>query len=79
MPSLLHSKPKLDIIAHTLTRCGITIWQGIPEQIVNDLHTAGYKIKKRKRFKNVSQSVDSRRIPARKLTSQHEIDNDIYL
>jgi hypothetical protein len=79
MPSLLHSKPKLDVIAHTLTRCGITIWQGIPEQIVKDLHTAGYKIKKRKRFKSLSTPVDPRRVPAAKLRSQHEVDNDIYL
>lgn len=79
MPSLLHKKPKLDIIAHTLTRCGITIWQGIPEQIVKDLHTAGYKIKRRKGFKQVASQVDPRRVPARKLTSQHQTDNDIYL
>lgn len=75
----LHSKPKLDIIAHTLTRCGITIWQGIPEQIVQDLHTAGYKIKKRKKFWSVKSDVDSRRIPPGKLKSQHESESDIYL
>lgn len=75
----LHSKPKLDIIAHTLTRCGITIWQGIPEQIVSDLHTAGYKIKKRKKFRTVKKDVDIRRVPARKLEAQHESDKDIYL
>lgn len=75
----LHSKPKLDVIAHTLTRCGITVWQGIPEQIVQDLHTAGYKIKKRKKFLSIKKNVDSRRIPAAKIKSQHESDNDIYL
>ena len=47
----LHQKHKLDTIAHSLTKYGITIWHGIPEQIVLDLHTAGYKIKKRKHFK----------------------------
>lgn len=46
--TILHSKKKLDVIAHTLTRCGITIWQGIPEKIEEDLRSAGYKIKKRK-------------------------------
>lgn len=51
MRMILHRKPKLDIIAHTLTRCGITIWQGIPEQIVSDLYASGYKIKKRKKFR----------------------------
>lgn len=75
----LHSKPKLDVIAHTLTRCGITIWQGIPEQLVDDLHAAGYKIKKRKKFRSIKQDVDSRRVPARKLESQHESNKDIYL
>jgi hypothetical protein len=75
----LHNKHKLDVIAHALTRCGITIWHGIPEQIVQDLHTAGYKIKKRKNFKIVSQDVDPRRIPAAKLKSQHQSDKDIYL
>ena len=75
----LHNKHKLDVIAHSLTRCGITIWHGIPEQIVQDLHTAGYKIKKRKRFKNLDKQLDPRRIPAAKLTSQHETENEIYL
>ena len=75
----LHNKHKLDVIAHALTRCGITIWHGIPEQIVQDLHTAGYKIKKRKNFKKVSQEVDPRKIPAAVVKSQHGKDKDIYL
>ena len=79
MYSQLHSKPKLDVIAHSLTRSGITIWQGIPEQIVKDLHTAGYKIKKRKKFRKISQKIDSRRVPATIIKSQHESDNPIYL
>lgn len=45
----LHKKYKLDVIAHTLTSCGITIWHGIPEKIVEDLKSHGYKIKKRKK------------------------------
>lgn len=75
----LHSKPKLDVIAHTLTRCGITLWHGIPEQIVTDLHTAGYKIKKRKKFRSVKKDVDIRRVPSRVLQDKHEKDSDIYL
>ena len=51
----LHKKHKLDIIAHSLTASGITIWHGIPETIVRDLNAAGYKIKKRKKFKNIIQ------------------------
>lgn len=49
----LHQKHKLDIIAHTLTASGIVIWHGIPEKIIQDLNAAGYKIKKRKNFKNI--------------------------
>jgi hypothetical protein len=75
----LHSKHKLDVIAHALTRCGITIWHGIPEQIVTDLHVAGYKIKKRKSFKRTSKHLDSRMIPAAKLKAQHEENDEIYL
>lgn len=75
----LHNKHKLDVIAHALTRCGITIWHGIPEQIVQDLYTAGYKIKKRKGFKSLDKQIDSRRIPAAILKSKHETDNEIYL
>ena len=52
----IHSKAKLDVIAHTLTRNGITVWQGIPEQIVNDLKLNGYKIKRRKSFKSDSNT-----------------------
>jgi len=75
----LHSKHKLDVIAHALTRCGVTIWHGIPEQIVDDLYTAGYKIKKRKGFKHLNKEVDSRRIPIAKLKSKHQTDDEIYL
>lgn len=45
----LHKKHKLDVIAHTLTSCGIPIWHGIPEKIVDDLKAHGYKIKKCKK------------------------------
>jgi hypothetical protein len=47
----MHVKDKLDIIAHVLTRNGITVWYGIPEQIVAELKANGYKIKKRKHLK----------------------------
>jgi hypothetical protein len=75
----LHKKHKLDVIAHSLTRCGVTLWHGIPEQIVTDLHAAGFKIKKRKRFKNLDKHLDSRRIPAAKLKAKHDTDDEIYL
>ena len=75
----LHSKPKLDVIAHSLTRSGIPLWQGIPEQIVKDLHTAGYKIKKRKKFRHIAQQLDLRKVPVAIIKSQHESDNSIYL
>lgn len=48
----VHDDPKLDIIAHALIHKGIPIWQGIPEHIVQELKANGYKIKKRKSFKN---------------------------
>ena len=76
---ILHSKPKLNVIAHTLTRCGIPVWQGIPEQVIKDLHTAWYKIKKRNNFKKIAQQVDSRKIPAAVIKSQHENESDIYI
>lgn len=50
----MHVKNKLDIIAHVLTRNGITVWYSIPEQIVDELKANGYKIKKRKHFKNLT-------------------------
>jgi hypothetical protein len=49
----LHVKDKLDIIAHVLTRNGITVWYGIPEQIVDELKINGYKIKKRNHLKKL--------------------------
>ena len=54
----MHAKNKLDIIAHVLTRNGITVWYGIPEQIVSELQLNGYKIKKRKKFKKILQKVE---------------------
>lgn len=49
----LHVKNKLDIIAHVLTRNGITVWYGIPEQIVDELKVNGYKVKKRNHLKKL--------------------------
>ena len=49
----LNVKNKLDIIAHVLTRNGITVWYGIPEQIVDELKANGYKVKKRKHLKKL--------------------------
>jgi hypothetical protein len=47
----LHPNKKCDVIAHTLTSCGIPIWQDIPEKIIADLKRNGYKIKKSKKNK----------------------------
>ena len=47
----MHAKNKLDIIAHVLTRNGVTVGYGMPEQIVAELKANGYKIKKRKHLK----------------------------
>ena len=50
----LHDNPKIDIIAHALIHKGISIWQGIPEHIIQELDSNGYKIKKKKNFKKLS-------------------------
>ena len=47
----LHSNKKIDIIAHALVHKGIVIWQGIPEHIIAELKTNGYKIKKSRKLK----------------------------
>jgi hypothetical protein len=54
----MHVKNKLDIIAHVLTRNGITVWYTIPEQILAELKSNGYKIKKRKKFKKLLNKLD---------------------
>lgn len=46
----MHQNKKCDIIAHTLASCGIPLWHGIPEKIINDLKANGYKVKKSKRL-----------------------------
>jgi hypothetical protein len=46
---ILHRKKKLDIIARSLTRCGIPLWHGMPEMIVKDLKANGYVIKKKRK------------------------------
>lgn len=51
MTTQLHSNKKIDIIAHALIHKGIPIWQGIPEHIIEELKSHGYKIKKRKSFR----------------------------
>ncbi len=40
---------KAEIIRRALNHRGIPITEGIPEQIIQELSDAGYKIKKRKR------------------------------
>ena len=54
----MHYKNKADIIAHVLSRNGITVWYGIPEQILTELKANVYKVKKRKKFKKLLQKVD---------------------
>lgn len=46
---ILHHKKKLDIIARSLTRCGIPLWHGMPEMIIKDLKANGYVIKKKRK------------------------------
>jgi hypothetical protein len=42
--------PKQAAIARALIHKGVVIWAGIPQHIVDELHIAGYKIKKNKKF-----------------------------
>jgi len=51
--TVIHEDPKLDVIAHALVHKGIVLWQGIPEHIVSELKAHGYKVKKKKKFKNL--------------------------
>lgn len=44
-----HDGTKLDIIAEVLVSYGITVWQGIPEAVVERLESSGYKVKKKKK------------------------------
>lgn len=43
-----HDGTKLDIIAEVLVSYGITVWQGIPEAVLERLESGGYKVKKKK-------------------------------
>lgn len=42
--------PKQAAIARALIHKGVVIWAGIPQHIIDELHAAGYKIKKKKNF-----------------------------
>lgn len=46
--TLNHDGTRLDIIAEVLVSYGITVWQSIPEAIVERLEYGGYKVKKKK-------------------------------
>lgn len=46
--TLNHDGTKLDIIAEVLVSYGITVWQGIPESVIERLESCGYKVKKKK-------------------------------
>jgi len=52
--------PKRAAIARALFHKGVTIWDGIPEHIIEELRVAGYEIKKKKR---------NRRRPGKQTTS----------
>jgi hypothetical protein len=45
--------PKQAAIARALVHKGVVIWAGIPQHIIDELHLAGYKIKKRKKLGGV--------------------------
>ena len=42
--------PKQAAIAKALIHRGVVIWAGIPQHIIEELHNAGFKIKKKKNF-----------------------------
>jgi hypothetical protein len=46
--------PKRKVIAQVLTKHGIPVWYGIPDDIVASLRASGYVIKKVKRVKDKS-------------------------
>ncbi len=48
-----HDGSKLDIIAEVLVSYGITVWQSIPEAVIERLESVGYKIKKKKKLGRV--------------------------
>jgi ribosome-interacting GTPase 1 len=48
-----HDGSKLDIIAEVLVSYGITVWQSIPEAVIERLESGGYKIKKKKKLGRV--------------------------
>jgi hypothetical protein len=43
--------PKRAAIARALVHRGITIWEGIPQHIIEELDRAGYEIKKKKKLR----------------------------
>jgi ribosome-interacting GTPase 1 len=45
-----HDGSKLDIIAEVLVSYGITVWQSIPEAVIERLESGGYKVKKKKKL-----------------------------
>ena len=51
MPQIAHGDKERAIV-RALTSRGVVLWDGIPERIIEELHSSGYKIKKRKRIKS---------------------------
>lgn len=46
-----HALSKREVIARALVHKGITLWEGIPEHIIEELGRAGYQIRKTKKLK----------------------------
>lgn len=42
---------KKEVIARALIHKGITVWEGIPEHIIEELSRSGYQIRKTKKLK----------------------------
>jgi hypothetical protein len=48
---------KIEAIRRALFHKGIPITDGIPEEIIKELHESGYKITRRKKFDRTTQSA----------------------
>jgi len=44
-------------IARALISSGITLWHGLPERILDELHAANYKVKKKKKKKKAAKAL----------------------
>jgi hypothetical protein len=46
-------------IVRALTSRGVVLWDGIPERIIEELYSSGYKIKKRKKLRSAQRATKS--------------------